>query len=66
MHFRASDSEVGLRHHEQNREGGKAQNTQYTTGWTGLHLVSEPRIARLKVGDYDIPHRKRASRVRAL
>ena len=34
--FEASSSEVGSRHQEQNREGGKVQNGQYTTGWAGL------------------------------
>jgi hypothetical protein len=42
---------VSSRHQEQNREGGKAQNKQYTTGWAGLlHLVSESRMTHLKVG----------------
>ena len=49
--FGASGSEVGSRHQEQNREGGKAQSGQYMASWAGpLHLVSEPRTARLKVG----------------
>jgi len=30
MRFGMSGSEVGLRYLEQNREGGKAQNRQYT------------------------------------
>ena len=48
--FGASGSEVGSRHQEQNREGGKAQSGQYTTGWAELlYLISEPRTARLKV-----------------
>jgi len=42
---------VGSRHQEQDCEGGKAQNKQYTGGWTKLlHMVSEPRMAHLKVG----------------
>jgi hypothetical protein len=42
--FGASGSEVGSRHQEQDCEGGKAQNKQYTVGWTRLlHMVSEPR-----------------------
>jgi hypothetical protein len=45
----------------------KGRSGQYTAGWAGLlHLVSKPRMARLKVGDCDIPHRKQASRARAL
>jgi hypothetical protein len=41
--FGASGSEVGSRHQEQNREGGKAQSGQYMADWAGLlHLVSEP------------------------
>ena len=49
--FGASGSEVGSRHQEQNREGGKAQSGQYMASWAGpLHVVSEPRTARLKVG----------------
>ena len=27
---------MGSRHQEQNCEGGKVQNEQYTTGWAGL------------------------------
>ena len=38
--FGALGSEVGSRHQEQNREGGKAQSGQYTAGWAGLlHLL---------------------------
>jgi hypothetical protein len=38
-----SGSEVGSRHHKQNREGSKAQSEQYMASWAGLlHLVSEP------------------------
>jgi len=36
MRFGASGSEVGSRHQEQNREGGKAQSEKYMTGWIGL------------------------------
>ena len=40
--FGASGSEVGSRHQEQNREGGKAQSGQYMASWAGpLQLVSE-------------------------
>jgi len=36
--FRASDSNLGLRHHEQTRDGGKAQSEQYIASWAGLLL----------------------------
>ena len=40
--FGASGSEVSLRNQEQNREGGKAQNGQYTASWVRLlHLILE-------------------------
>jgi len=36
MRFGVSGSKVGLRHQEQNRKGGKAQNGQYMASWSGL------------------------------
>jgi hypothetical protein len=36
MRFGASGSDMGSRHQEQNREGGKAQSKQYMASWAGL------------------------------
>jgi len=36
MRFGASDSKLGSRHQEQNREGGKAQSGQYRACWAGM------------------------------
>jgi hypothetical protein len=48
---------VGSRHQEQNRESGKVHSGQYTACWAGLlHLVSEPKTTRLKVGGIVISH----------
>jgi hypothetical protein len=41
MRFGASDSEVGSHHQEQNSEGGKAQNGQYTAYWARLLQIAQ-------------------------
>jgi len=44
MYFGESGSEVGSRHQEQNREGGKAQNGQDTACWVKLLQYISQRI----------------------
>jgi hypothetical protein len=45
--FGASGSEVSSRHQEQNHEGGKAHNRQYTACWAGLLQSSCSNLAIL-------------------
>jgi hypothetical protein len=51
MHFGALGSDVGSRHQEQNREGGKVQNGQYMASWAGLlHFCIRAQVAIPGIG----------------